>query len=176
MIFWHFTARSLAPGNEGGLIVTLKGSKAGLWFDFGTGAGGSPLQAIMCEQNVGFKEALEIAADLAGTKDIDNFRFKIAPVKSTRTDEKLELKNKIASAVSILRGAKPIENTLAERYLQEHRHIENPKALDVKFWPKNTKWLKVNEDGVLIEKTNKIPALVISARNEKGDITGVRMG
>lgn len=159
---------------SGGLIVTLKGSKAGLWFDFGTGDGGSPLQAIMREQNVGFKEALEIAADLAGTKNIEEFKLKPTTVKSIRIDEQRELKNKIVSAVSIMKGAQPIENTLAERYLKEHRHIENPSALDVKFWPKYAKWLDLDKDGSLIEKSNKTPALVIAARNDKGEITGVQ--
>ena len=71
-------------------------------------------------------------------------------------DEKTEFKNKIKSVVSIMKGTQPIINTLAERYLKEHRNIVNPGQLNVKFWPKNAKWLDLDDRGNLIEKINKI--------------------
>lgn len=159
---------------SGGLIVSLKGSKSGFWFDFGSGAGGSPIQAIMREQGVDFKEALVIAAELAGTKNITQYIPETKPVKQTLIDDKRELKNKIMSARSIVKGAVPIENTLAARYLSEHRNITSPERLDMKFWPKFAKWMALDDKGNLMEKINKIPALIIPAKNEKGDITGVQ--
>lgn len=160
---------------SGGIIVSLKGSKAGLWYDFGSGEGGSPIQAIMRERGVDFKEALAIASDLAGTKGIDysqpSFKRRI---DDNGLDEKKILQNKIASAKSIMKGAVPIKNTLAQTYLQKHRGIEHTDQLNVKFWPKNAKWKSLDDNGNLIEKTNKIPALLIAAQNDKGEVTGVQ--
>ena len=44
----------------------------------------------------------------------------------------------------------------------------------MRFLPKGSKWLDADSNGKLVEKVNKIPALVIPARNEKGDVTGVQ--
>jgi conjugative transfer relaxase protein TraI len=159
---------------SGGLIVSLKGSKSGLWYDFGSGEGGSPIQAIMREKSVDFKEALAIASEMAGTKNMEHYSSIKTVVKTQSNDEKMEMRNKITSAKSIMKGTIPIDNTLAEQYLIEHRKIENPTSLNVKFWPKNAKWLSLDDHGNLIERNNKIPALVIAAQNEKGDITGVQ--
>lgn len=159
---------------SGGLIVSLKGSKSGLWFDFGNGVGGSPVQAIMHEMGVDFKEALAIAAELAGTKNITQYIPNKVTKKQQEIDEKREHKNKLISAQSIMKTAVPISNTLAEKYLIEHRKIINTKQLNMKFWPKNAAWLSLDDQGNLIEKINKIPALVVAAKNEKGEITGVQ--
>jgi len=159
---------------SGGLIVSLKGSKSGLWYDFGSGEGGSPIQAIMREKAVDFKEALTIASEMAGTKNMEHSSFMKAVFKSEQGDGRKEIQNKITSAKSIMKGAIPIKNTLAEKYLSEHRRIENPNRLNVKFWPKNVTWLTLDDKGNLTEKTNKIPALVIAAQNEQGEITGVQ--
>lgn len=42
---------------SGGLLVALKGSKQGLWYDFGEGQGGTPIDAIMATRELNFKDA-----------------------------------------------------------------------------------------------------------------------
>ncbi|MEI6094362.1 MAG: MobF family relaxase [Gammaproteobacteria bacterium] len=161
----------------GGLIVSLKGSKAGLWFDFGSGKGGGPIQAIMHEEGLDFKEALVRASKLAGTYESNHdmqSTSKAALKQVPMEEHHTEIKQKIKSAQSIMKNAIPTSNTLAERYLKEHRHIENPERLNMRFLPKGAKWLDADSNGKLVEKVNKIPALVIPARNEKGDVTGVQ--
>lgn len=170
----EFTSKEMRY--SGGLIVSLKGSKAGLWFDFGSGKGGGPIQAIMHEEGLGFKEALIQASKLAGTYESNNYmRNTLKPASRQASMEHItELKQKIKSAQSIMKSAIPTSNTLAERYLKEHRRIENPERLNMRFLPKGAKWLDSDSNGKLVEKVNKIPALVIPARNEKGDVTGVQ--
>jgi conjugative transfer relaxase protein TraI len=160
---------------SGGLVVSLKGSKAGFWYDFSEGVGGSPIQALMREQGLSFQEALKEGAAIAG---ISGLTTSIVPQPKAKQPDTLseseEEKNKILSAKSILKGGIPIVGTLAERYLKEHRSIENPGKLNVLFWPKGASWLATDEKGKLYEKPNKIPALLITAKNEKGEITGVQ--
>ena len=42
------------------------------------------------------------------------------------------------------------------------------------FWPKGATWKATDERGDRHEKHNKIPALLIPAKNDKGEITGVQ--
>ncbi|MCX7120132.1 MAG: conjugative relaxase [Legionellales bacterium] len=158
----------------GGLIVSLKGGKSGMWFDFSAAQGGGPIQAIMRERGVEFKEALHIATEMAGTQKTPIYSTISPYVKPKEYSEKQELKNKIKSALSIANGTRPLLGTLGETYLKEHRKIDNPCRLNVKFWPKGARWLDINDEGKLYERVNKIPAIVIAAQNAKQEITGVQ--
>ena len=161
---------------SGGLLVALKGSKQGLWYDFGEGQGGTPIDAIMSTRGLNFKDALRVAADLAG----------IAPNKGAatftatrinerlQTDERQLIENKKASAKSIWEASVPIQGTLAETYLKKHRGIEQCTQLNVRFWPKGAKWINCDEEGRLIEKVNQIPALIVPAHNANHELTGVQ--
>jgi conjugative transfer relaxase protein TraI len=156
---------------SGGLIVTLKGSKQGLWYDFSEDVGGSPIDAIMKMHNLPFPEALKRAADLIGYRPIG---LPTSAVKKPSLSKESERKNRITSAKSIWDGSVSMKGTLAERYLKEHRGIHGMESLDARFWPVGVKWINCNDEGVLENKTNKVPALIIAARNEKGDLTGVQ--
>ncbi|WP_298624825.1 MobF family relaxase [uncultured Legionella sp.] len=159
---------------SGGLVISLKGSKSGFWYDFSEGTGGNPLQAIMRERGMDFQEALKEGASISGDYSFNNSNV-IRQLKSEKTQlNKNEEKNKIRSAQSIVKGGVPIKNTLAERYLNEHRGIENPERLNVLFWPKGAVWKGIDDNGNLYERINKIPALLIPAYNEKNEITGVQ--
>jgi conjugative transfer relaxase protein TraI len=159
---------------EGGLVVSLKGSKAGFWYNFSEGEGGSPIQAIMRERNISFQEALKEGAAIAGIAETSTFAAMPKKRQKQVIHNKQEEKNKITSAKSIVKGGVSIKGTLAERYLKEHRNIEDPSRLNVLFWPKGSTWKATDDNGDLYEKNNKIPALLIPAKNDKGEITGVQ--
>ncbi|HCJ1109598.1 TPA: conjugative transfer relaxase/helicase TraI [Legionella pneumophila] len=163
---------------DGGLIVTLKGKDKGLWHDFSDGVGGAPIQAIMKRDNLSFKEALSQTATLAGIHQLDAPFNKIKPSKVNQLElqksSDTERRNKIISAKSIWDSSVQAKGTLAEKYLKQHRGIAAIDKLDVRFWPAGSQWRNCNEDGILEDKINKIPALIIAARNEKSEITGVQ--
>ena len=163
---------------NGGLIVTLKGKDKGLWHDFSDGVGGAPIQAIMARDNLSFKEALSQAATMAGIHQFDEPFNKIKPSNPHQNElqksNDIEKKNKIISAKSIWDGSVHAKGTLAEKYLKQHRGIDAIDKLDIRFWPTGSQWRNCNDDGLLEDKINKIPALIIAARNEKNEITGVQ--
>lgn len=159
---------------SGGLIVSLKGSKAGFWYDFSEGTGGNPIQALMRERGLSFQDALKEGAVLSGTHGTASREWPLQRARQTLISAAEEDKNKIISAKSIIQGGVPIQGTLAHRYLKEHRGIEKPEMLNVFFWPKGALWQATDDNGKLYEKINKIPALLIAAKNEKGEITGVQ--
>lgn len=163
---------------SGGLVVTLKGKDRGLWHDFSGGVGGAPIQALMKRDNLTFKEALNAAAKIAGMEQGNEYNQgknpAIAQDKAMSISKDLEIKNKIASAKSIWDGAIDAKGTLAEKYLSLHRGLDNSKQLDIRFWQKGTPWKNCNDQGILEEKINKVPALIFAARNAKNEITGVQ--
>lgn len=159
---------------SGGLVISLKGNKSGCWYDFSEGVGGSPLQAIMRERGMDFNEALKEGASISGNYSFNNSNA-IRQLKSEKNQIDInEEKNKIRSAKSIVKGGISIKNTLGERYLKQHRGIENPDRLNVLFWPKGSAWKGIDDNGNLYERINKIPALLIPAYNEKNELTGVQ--
>ncbi|MGM9451934.1 conjugative transfer relaxase/helicase TraI [Legionella bozemanae] len=163
---------------SGGLIVSLKGKDKGLWHDFSDGIGGAPIQAIMARDRLSFKEALAQAASMAGINQLEELsKFIKASIPSKNELQKLgdlEKKNKVISAKSIWDGSIPAKGTLAEKYLKQYRGIESIDKMDIRFWPTGTQWKNCNEQGLLEDKVNKIPALIIAARNEKSELTGVQ--
>lgn len=154
-----------------GLIVSLKGGKAGFWYDFSQGVGGNPLQALMRERGLSFQDALKEGAALTGLLTSSQ---RMRDINTLNSNQLAEEKNKILSAKSILKDGIPISGTLAETYLKKHRGIEEPARLNVLFWPKGARWQAINEEGMLYDKINQIPALLIAARNAKGEVTGVQ--
>lgn len=161
---------------SGGLIVTLKGSKEGLWYDFNEGKGGMPIDAIMTSGLLEFKQALKIAADLAG---ISAGSLSLSPIQPTQRENSKLKEEKIKqnaqlSARSIWEGCFPIKGTLAETYLKKHRGIKDTERLDVRFWPIGANWINCTEDGTLENKINAIPALIIPAKNATNQLTGVQ--
>lgn len=161
---------------SGGLIVALRGSKQGLWYDFGEGQGGTPIDALMVTRGLNFKDALRAAADLAGIAPNQYPAPFIAPRINERsqTDHQKLIESKQASAKSIWEGSVPIQGTLAETYLKKHRGIEHCNVLNVRFWPKGAQWINCDEEGNLVSKTNQIPALIVPAHNANHQLTGVQ--
>lgn len=159
---------------SGGLIVSLRGSKAGSWYDFSEGCGGNPFSALMKERGIPFQEALKEGAIIAGISGLTSVLPMKREKKLNDLSELREEKNKIISAKSILKGGMPIFGTLAEKYLKEHRGIEHPEQLNVLYWPKGALWKAIDDNGLLYDKINKIPALLIAAKNKQGEITGVQ--
>ncbi|HAU1796532.1 TPA: conjugative relaxase [Legionella pneumophila] len=159
---------------SGGLIVSLKGSKAGFWYDFSEGCGGNPISALMQERGISFQDALKEGSVITGISGLASVLPMKREKKLNDLSELVEEKNKIISAKSILKGGMPIHGTLAEKYLKEHRGIEHPEQLNVLYWPKGVLWKAIDDHGILHDKINKIPALLIAAKNKQGEITGVQ--
>src|SRR3546814_9276851 len=53
-------------GKSGKIAVNLTSSKAGTWYDFGSGEGGNLLKLIKRERNLEFKDALQYGVEFAG--------------------------------------------------------------------------------------------------------------
>ncbi len=161
-----------------GVVVTLKGNKAGTWYSFVDKKGGTPIQALMHEQGMNFVDALKKGAEIANLSEsqaqTDHYivREKQNPAHQVKIET--EHKQKVEAAQSIWMGSQPLKGTLSERYLQQHRNIQATDNLEIRHWPKGAKWVDYNDQGLRIERINKIPAAVIKAEDHQGNVTAVQ--
>lgn len=154
--------------HKGSLVVTVHGQKQGLWRDFQTSEGGDMLGLIAhATGTTEFKDVLHEASRFLG-----GYSSYVQPTyKTTQTaqnnvsDIDAYTQQRIQKAQSIVRASKPIEGTLAERYLREHRGIRS-KLYDKTFHyhPGLKNWVT----------GDVYPALIVVARDEKEKVVGVQ--
>ena len=66
---------SMPSGKPGkSFVVTLTGSKAGLWYENSTGESGHIIDVICKQKGVAFRDALKIAKEFLGIREEDNWR------------------------------------------------------------------------------------------------------
>ena len=151
-------------GTKGSLAVTIQGEKQGLWKDFESGQGGNILQLIQKHLGLSFTESCEYASKWT------DYEINTVIKQSATNAPKNELldkdKKEIQTANKLWDRGKPINNTLAERYLVKHRGIQLPK------WPEALRYLP----SYFHQETQKnYPALMLKATNEKNEVMAVQL-
>lgn len=167
-------AHSLRFGQGHALVYSYSGDKAGSWHSFASGEGGGALQLLMSAQHgwgLSYQDALKEGARIAGLSPDAVSTYKVPKAKKLidydqkHTKEQLK---KIKSAQYYYQSAQPIEGTLGEKYLRQHRHIIgdikhvrfHPKIKDVQY-DKQTNQKKVSYH----------PGIVVASFNDKGEMT-----
>lgn len=158
---------------NGSLFVTVSGSKQGLWNDFQEGRGGDMLKLIQTSTGLDFKGTLQEATNFLGGESRYQQNELTSIQQSKRTidathfmqQEAIKSAKKEAHIVDIAQGTTPIQGTLAEKYLREHRAITQPLNSDnLRFHPSLKNWI-----------TGEImPALVVLARDSTQKIIGLQ--
>ncbi|MBP3358430.1 MAG: AAA family ATPase [Opitutales bacterium] len=100
-------------GSGKSFVVTLTGSKAGLWYENSTGESGHIIDIICKQKDVTFREALKIAQEFLGIQNEDNwknFQKKSTPSKKISSAELTPVKEGMDSWVYLTqeRGLKPL--------------------------------------------------------------------
>ncbi|HVV69619.1 MAG TPA: conjugative transfer relaxase/helicase TraI [Gammaproteobacteria bacterium] len=159
--------------NKGSLVITLAGDKRGLWHDFQSGQGGNlfSLIAKQCELNMkrNFKQVLQEAVRILGISAHYSQYAKDAsksPSQSKSQHTPTPQQEKILRyAKQLARESRPVEGTLAERYLREHRGIHLAAfPEDIRFHP-----------GVYSKINGQIsPALLVIAKDNTQTIQAVQ--
>lgn len=155
-------------GRHGSLSVTDRGEHAGQWYSFETGEGGGPLELLMSPTHgygLSFNEAMETAAQMIGLTSGQSIHINPAPKPQQEiVNETEQLKRRIDTARRLINQSIPIAGTLGERYLREHRGIQG----DLSAF----RFLEAAKDSYQSKVT--YPAVVLEARNEMGEITGMQ--
>lgn len=158
------SAKELRYGsNKGSLAVRLSEGKKGTWVDYQTGQWGNMLKLIEVTCGLDFKEALKEAANfLGGGNSVYSLSNQVEVKKVVKVKAETST---VQFAREIFAASRPIEGTLAERYLREHRGIVGPFKKGVLAYHPNLKNWK-----------NKLyaPALIVAARNDQDEIMGIQ--
>ncbi len=162
-------------GRKGSLSVTLTGSKAGSWYSFETGTGGSPIQLLMDPSHgwgLTYKEAIEEGAKLARLSHHDTTivhrRSQITEHAQMKVqkDETDALNKRKSNARYYYLSAIPIEGTLGERYLREVRGIQGDIS-ECRYHPK-VRDVRLDDSGK--PHVSYHPAIVVAGYDENGEI------
>jgi len=152
-------------GTKGSLSFCLDGEKRGTWYNFETMDKGNLLHLIQHELGLDFKSSLKYAVELTGNM-ISEHRFTVnKKPESNQKKTKPETSKTYDYALRLARESKPIAGTLAERYLNEVRGIQDTSGHDIRFHP-----------GVYTSETEtrkNRPSLISIARNADNKIACV---
>ncbi|MBX9786574.1 MAG: toprim domain-containing protein, partial [Alphaproteobacteria bacterium] len=163
-------------GKNGHISVNLK---TGGWINFkDSDLSGGPLHMLTKLKSLSFKEALEYGASWARLspeqfsaqkKGLDSLHTqKVEKETLTKESEAKEVQQKIEWAQKLWAKGQPIQGTIAERYLKEHRKIEEKLPQDFRYLP-NVKVAGEQNTG------KSTPCLMVAARSNTGDITAVQL-
>jgi putative DNA primase/helicase len=155
-------------GSHGKVKVSLSGEFRGWVKDFSGGPGMPPHKFLMAERGLSYGEAMDEARRWLGLSgEQPKLRPMLRVVKPEAVDE--PPKDTAQTALKIWNGAKgsTLGWAIAERYLREHRGITGP--LPAELRGHYGAW---TDDGS--EHGGRYPALVVAARDEKGDIRRVQ--
>lgn len=162
---------------KGSLVMTLSGKKRGYWHDFQTLKGGNLLTLIAETQGhhpqFEFVKTLQFAVELIGVSPTyegkkpllksgpENLANKL-PNGSAWSEHQLK---QIKRAQTLAKESQPINGTLAERYLREHRGITCALPDSLRFHP-----------GVYVHALRqRFPALVALAHDEAGKVQSLQL-
>ena len=149
--------------HNGSLKITLTGKWRGHYKDWSSGDRGDMLTLLMRETGMSYADAVAEGAKMVSMPEAFS-------IKETKEHEKLTKENtnrqkkSYENAVKTWNKSHPINNTLAEKYLKQHRGIEDYKGADVRF-----------HTGVFTREVREKyqPALVVQFKDKDGKLTGV---
>ncbi len=121
-------------GSKGSLSIQMAGDHRGLWNNFETGEKGNLFGLIQSHLGLGFKEALDYAANITGDKWRTQQGSKVQAVQKPVEKAPEESRSAIY-AKQLVAESKPIEGTLVETYLKETRRIEHVAGSDLRYHP-----------------------------------------
>src|SRR3990167_8842254 len=152
-------------GKKGEFAVNLQ---KGVWLSYkDSQLAGGPLHLLTKLKNLSYQEAIAYGASWSGLSPeqvmLKKKSHDFSPAQKEALEKEVQDRKKIARALSIYAKGRPIQGTLAERYLREHRKIEGPLPEDLLSLPASR-----------IGKSSS-PALMTVARSNEGRVTAVQL-
>ncbi|MCF6777905.1 toprim domain-containing protein [Thiotrichales bacterium 19X7-9] len=164
-------------GHKGSLSVTISGQHQGKWRNFETGKQGNSLDLIKSEMGYSnFKDVLTYA------KNFLNYEPTSEPVKQESVEkvakidlEETQRKEKMKQyATKLFNNSKPIKGTLAEKYLNQARGLNNYHDADIRFLPAISGYAKNKKTGEFDIKVYT-PAVLAFVKDKDNQINHVQV-
>ncbi|NQY43632.1 MAG: toprim domain-containing protein, partial [Legionellales bacterium] len=169
----NVSGNTMSWGNKRSLQVQFSGAKAGWWYDFKQGVGNRDLLSLYLHRTgQTFKDGLERLSKDLNINDINSLTQTQRELQQSKKAENLrldEIKEKqkqsqrVTWAHNLYKNAKPLEGSLAEKYLRQHRGIDCKLPESFRFHPS----IKQSELG------KKFPAMLAPIQDCDGKFKGV---
>ena len=166
-------------GKKGHISVNLK---TGAWIDYkDSEMSGGPLHMLTKLKGFSFKEAIDYGASWAGLQT-EGAPLRLPQTKQQKftsqepKEEDLEKDKqvRIQKAKALWDKGRPIQGSLAERYLREHRKIEGNLPSDLRYLPHFKVYSRENgESGD--NSAHSYPCLMAAARSPQGEVTAIQL-
>jgi len=156
------SGRYLQFGKGGKFHVRLSD---GVWKYHKTSEGGSIYNFVMRTENLSFKEAVRWVAEMINAPKVTSINLEERRrqeeiwQKKSEAEELQKLKESKELTQSEYNKSKPIQGTLAEHYLREHRNYQGEIPSDIRYIPQAS-------------AHTKFPAVISFARDKDGIMTG----
>ncbi|OIN84971.1 hypothetical protein KX00_2301 [Francisella sp. TX07-6608] len=151
--------------------------ETGMWWDDNVKSYREPIDAMHKVCGLRDKQGrnyLEATAMIAGiSKDEMMYTEKVDFEKRRLEDQLFELKEKVYKQQAVARVwevSQPLEGTIADKYLKEHRGITNTSNLAMRYVPKGVEVML--SDGQI--NPSHAPMLLVGGYNDKGDIVSAQ--
>ncbi len=148
-------------GTKGSISVTLRGPKAGSWYDFESGTGGDMLALVQRENGGDFARAAEWARSFTGVAPERHTPVPSRPAREPfppdAADEARRM-TRMEYARRLADESVPVDGTPADHYLRQVRGIPRPEG----GWPDAVRWHPDRR------------ALLVVATDAAGDIRSVQ--
>ena len=172
------SSTNLRYGKKGSLSIPIAGKHIGTWHSFESGEKGNLIQLIQHVTGLSFKEALHYAGQYLGISPETSLLNNITSTKITPKEKSTELSQDdhkaIARAQKLEKESLPIQGTLAERYLREHRAIQCELPDTFRYHPK-VAYYHINEETGKIKKKEFFPALICVAKDQTQQTQAVQV-
>jgi DNA primase len=144
----------------------------GVWYNFSAGIGGDIFKYVSQSQNISYKEAIKQIGSEINAPHITQINWEERNKKQRELkhqadlDDKIKIERSQENTKKLYENSHPIEGSIAERYLREHRKIETAKL------PEDLRFIPQFKD---YDSNKTYPALTAFARDAEGKLSSTQV-
>ncbi|AIL13943.1 hypothetical protein IM40_11480 (plasmid) [Candidatus Paracaedimonas acanthamoebae] len=164
-----YRSHEIRYGSKGGFVIYRDQST---WSNFKTGEGGDIFNYVSKSLNISYKDAIKQIGEEINAPQLISINWEERAQKhnelklQAEIEEKAKIEKSQATTKNLYDTSHPIQGTLAEQYLREHRKIETAKLpQDLRFIPEFRDY----------DSQMSYPALVAFARDAGGKLTSAQV-
>ncbi len=164
-----YRSHEIRYGSTGGFVIYRDQST---WSNFKTGEGGDIFNYVSKSLNISYKDAIKQIGEEINAPQLISINWEERAQKQNELklqaeiEEKAKIEKSQATTKNLYDTSRPIQGTLAEQYLREHRHIKTAEL------PEDLRFIAAYKD---YDKAPSYPVLASFSRDPQEKLTAVQL-
>ena len=164
-----YRSHEIRYGSTGGFVIYRDQST---WSNFKTGEGGDIFNYVSKSLNISYKDAIKQIGEEINAPQLISINWEERAQKQNELklqaeiEEKAKIEKSQATTKNLYDTSRPIQGTLAEQYLREHRHIKTAEL------PEDLRFIAAYKD---YDKAPSYPVLASFSRDSQEKLTAVQL-